>query len=397
VFISNNGGTSSANQLFFCSEGAITTQSSYSPQIACDGSDTCIQKSVGIKGEAAFYAVWGDKNGHLCPTTVTTYDGAAFSNALCACSPFSLVSTCTSCAANANSIYGMNACTPTQVPEDCCILENQNLCNAPNFYSNCGIGTTCCSPICSNLQTDNSNCGSCGNACSSGSTCSTGFCTSVSCGSTFTSPCVWTSGSSSSSISGSTLVLNPASNSQLGQFFNPSPISLAENFRVTFSFSVLTCTGVADGLAFLFVSSLKGVGPYSGGTLGGGIGYNGISQNLAVEFDVFKNAYDPDCHHVAIQSCGNAVNSADHTGPCFIGLQSLASSTSLTGGPHTAIIQYTAAGTSIQVTLNSAVILTKSYNMISAFGTSSVYFGFTSSTGSSFCNFVIDSVSASTF
>ncbi|CAM3083192.1 Stigma-specific protein, Stig1 [Legionella steigerwaltii] len=40
----------------------------------------------------------------------------------------------------------------------------------------CSTGTTSCNDSCVNLQTDNKNCGSCGNVCSTGSSCSSGQC-----------------------------------------------------------------------------------------------------------------------------------------------------------------------------------------------------------------------------
>ena len=48
------------------------------------------------------------------------------------------------------------------------------------FCGTCDAGLTCCGPIgdrrCRNLQTDNSNCGSCGNVCGFFTFCDTGHC-----------------------------------------------------------------------------------------------------------------------------------------------------------------------------------------------------------------------------
>lgn len=51
----------------------------------------------------------------------------------------------------------------------------------PNGIDACGGctgGTRCCNTTCTNLSTDTSNCGSCGNVCSGGQTCTNGSCVS---------------------------------------------------------------------------------------------------------------------------------------------------------------------------------------------------------------------------
>ena len=45
----------------------------------------------------------------------------------------------------------------------------------------------------------------------------------------------------------------------------------------------------------------------------GGLGYSGIPNSLAVEFDTFANPWDPSSNHVAVQSCGTQPNSPMHT------------------------------------------------------------------------------------
>ena len=47
--------------------------------------------------------------------------------------------------------------------------------------------------------------------------------------------------------------------------------------------------------------------------MGGYLGYQGIANSIAIEFDTFMNAWDPNDNHVAIQSSGPASNSSDHT------------------------------------------------------------------------------------
>jgi hypothetical protein len=48
---------------------------------------------------------------------------------------------------------------------------------SPQCVSDCGVGIGCCSDVCTDLQNDESNCGSCGNVCDPGEVCCSGTCT----------------------------------------------------------------------------------------------------------------------------------------------------------------------------------------------------------------------------
>jgi peptide-N4-(N-acetyl-beta-glucosaminyl)asparagine amidase len=72
-----------------------------------------------------------------------------------------------------------------------------------------------------------------------------------------------------------------------------------------------------DGLAFVLRNTLDPV-QVSGGA---GLGYEGIPNSLAVEFDTwwndlallgFENRNDPNGNHISVQTRGTAPNSADH-------------------------------------------------------------------------------------
>ncbi len=84
----------------------------------------------------------------------------------------------------------------------------------------------------------------------------------------------------------------------------------------------------ADGLAFVIQNSptaasaavdpgtgdgQNGSGPTAFGGGGGGMGYSGINNSLALEFDTYQNSWDPNNNHIALQGCGPGLpNSADH-------------------------------------------------------------------------------------
>ena len=81
------------------------------------------------------------------------------------------------------------------------------------------------------------------------------------------------------------------------------------DFNFTFQMDGIVMGG-ADGFAFVIQNQdLGAVGAYGIYTraeantiLGKGIGYDGISRSLVVEFDTFLNDNDPSDHHISIQS-----------------------------------------------------------------------------------------------
>jgi Legume lectin domain len=133
-------------------------------------------------------------------------------------------------------------------------------------------------------------------------------------------------------------------------------------FTTYFKFQIHTaaiCCAPGDGFAFV-VQTASSTALGSGF---GGIGYAGIPNSLAVEFDTFQNPslLDPNANHVAVQSCGTGANSAAHiTGNCLVGSLTTGLSSSIPhlgvtcgvsscadGVPHEAVIEYTppASGT----------------------------------------------------
>jgi len=118
------------------------------------------------------------------------------------------------------------------------------------------------------------------------------------------------------------LRLNPSAQSQVGSAWYTLLQPVAGGFSTTFTFKIVNPSQPsADGIAFVIQNSGAGLQAIGGG--GGGIGYQGISNSLAIEFDTYANAYDPEfpntdrtgnspANHIAIQSCGTQANSAEH-------------------------------------------------------------------------------------
>jgi uncharacterized repeat protein (TIGR01451 family) len=131
---------------------------------------------------------------------------------------------------------------------------------------------------------------------------------------------------------------------------------VAGGFTTTFTFQISHEGLPADGIAFVIQNSQAGLAAFGDG--GGGIGYQGIPNSLAVEFDTYLNAgpgpnNDPNANHVAIQSCGLNPNSADHAAvngnyPCQLAMNANLAFPNeqgpinlSDGAQHTATISYT--------------------------------------------------------
>lgn len=161
------------------------------------------------------------------------------------------------------------------------------------------------------------------------------------------------------------LRITPATLDQVGTAWYATALPLAKGFSTTFQFQIGNTTSFnGDGFAFViqngsFCNGTAGntanMGPgFPGGPCGaqsgegGSLGYNTLTKSIAIEFDTFQNAGfgDVSSDEVAIQSCGAAANTPDHTGDC--GLQQADLSTfniSLAdGNVHTATISYDPGG-----------------------------------------------------
>jgi len=137
---------------------------------------------------------------------------------------------------------------------------------------------------------------------------------------------------------------------------NPNPYMGQQvvnvGFTTYFKFQIHTaaiCCAPGDGFAFVIQTA-------SSTALGsgfGGIGYAGIPNSLAVEFDTFQNTWDPNANHVAVQSCGTQPNGPMHTvGNCLVGSGinhstiphlgvTCGTSSCADGVPHEAVVEYT--------------------------------------------------------
>ncbi|MEM9644970.1 MAG: DUF4347 domain-containing protein, partial [Planctomycetota bacterium] len=107
---------------------------------------------------------------------------------------------------------------------------------------------------------------------------------------------------------GDQLELTQDARNQAGSAFFETTIDLEQDgsFRSAFSFVGGGDPGGADGLTFTIQNDSRGASAL--GATGGSLGYDGIAQSVAVEFDTYKNgSIDVNNNHVSILQ-GNVAN-----------------------------------------------------------------------------------------
>jgi hypothetical protein len=178
---------------------------------------------------------------------------------------------------------------------------------------------------------------------------------------------------------GTVLRLVPAYISQRGAAWTSSKQCVGLGFDTTFSFKITyQYNGGADGLAFVIQNHAADA--LGGG--GGGIGYQGIPNSLAVEFDTWFNGGpdEPNGNHVSVRSQGIYPNWA--TGTPSLATAAIASPQfSWDGLEHTARITYVPG--SMVVYLDSVEVLAVAVDLSSLLSLDSgtAYVGFTGATG----------------
>jgi hypothetical protein len=168
----------------------------------------------------------------------------------------------------------------------------------------------------------------------------------------------------------SVLRLTPAQANKAGAGWYTSQVDVADGFQTTFQFLM---SGGSDGLAFVIQNAPTRVGTV--GAAGGGIGYHGIQNSLAVEFDTWLNAAsdwgpggvaDPNDNHVSVQTAGLNANSADHRFSLAYGTPGFVLDNNVV---HTAMVQYVAGVLQVYVDstatplVNVAVDLASTLNL----------------------------------
>ena len=107
-------------------------------------------------------------------------------------------------------------------------------------------------------------------------------------------------------VSGTDLRLTPATSSQSGAGYSTSAITLGASatFSTRFQFRITDSGGInpADGLTFVVTKGVGGLGDS-----GGGLGYQGVLNSVAIEFDTYDNGVidGGSSNHVGVDTNGN--------------------------------------------------------------------------------------------
>ncbi len=176
--------------------------------------------------------------------------------------------------------------------------------------------------------------------------------------------------------------LTEAKTDQVGSVWYEDKTNLNQSFDIYFDIN-LGCIdkGGADGIAFLFQPISTSIG-----VRGGGLGYQGVTPSLAVEFDTWQNPNynDPGFDHVAIIKNGNVNHlSADNlAGPLGI-FPNFGNAEDCKF--HNVLIRWNAPSRTLNVYVDCNLRLSYTGDIVKNIFNNdpNVYFGFTSATGGS--------------
>jgi hypothetical protein len=162
---------------------------------------------------------------------------------------------------------------------------------------------------------------------------------------------------------------------QAGSAWAKEKLDLGQSFESTFKVYLHHGQPGADGIAFL----VQADGPRALGGWGGGLGYRGIRDSVAVEFDTFQNSTDPSSNHLAVVMGGNPDR---HTA---VGEPSIP----LYGQPFWARVAYHADTNDLRISVMSLragateeLALETRVDLAGEVGSDSAWVGFTGATGS---------------
>ncbi len=190
---------------------------------------------------------------------------------------------------------------------------------------------------------------------------------------------------SAAALSGSAIRLTPALETKAGSAFWKNRVSLANQRSFSTYFAMSMTNPGSNGLANIgadgIVFTIQTLSNTAGST-GGGIGYEGITPSVGVEFDTWQNTVDADDNHVGLD-VGGSVASVQ-----VVPLTPL--SITLQGKTWHAWVDYNGATSNLQVRIGttssrsgSILVLNTTRNLASDIG-QDVYVGFTSATGGAF-------------
>ncbi len=179
-------------------------------------------------------------------------------------------------------------------------------------------------------------------------------------------------------MAGGVLRLTTDGDGQAGSAFINTPFAFNANssFSTFFQFRISGAygSGGADGLTFILQNDPAGMDALAGG--GENIGYGGIINSLAVEFDTWQNDYDPNSNHIGVNTNGSMVSLSTYSAPPDLN----------SGSPLYAWVDYNGATDLLEVYINTtnskpgSPVISQTVDIYSLVG-SQVYVGFSAGTG----------------
>ena len=196
----------------------------------------------------------------------------------------------------------------------------------------------------------------------------------------------------STAEAGTRLRVTPSTGGQSGAGYSTTPITLGAGatFSTTFQFQFTDTGGIdpADGITFVLAANPSGLG-----IGGGGIGYQGVPNSVAIEFDTYNNGgADVSSNHVAIDVNGVLTNTATANpygvATCEFPSSYLSLGCMSNGDIWTAVISYNGTNLTVSVrdAANAAQTVINSFpiNIAASLGTLNAFVGFTGGTGAGF-------------
>ena len=189
------------------------------------------------------------------------------------------------------------------------------------------------------------------------------------------------------SVVGGAVRLTPASPDQVGTMFTAQPLRIRNSgeFSTCFSFRINGSSGAgggAEGLTFVMASDKDSLVP-------SGLGYTGGGGSMRVEFDTYKDSWDPNDNHITFTSAQHAGDEQHHDQ-----VVTLTPSFDLDdGGIKYCWIDYEGGGFRIAFSdtptrVGEATSAGGQVSYMGAWGTTEadVYFGFTGATAAEYAN-----------
>lgn len=173
-----------------------------------------------------------------------------------------------------------------------------------------------------------------------------------------------------------------------GSVWYESLISLDEDFDINFGINLgdLDVNG-ADGIYFVLQPVSTGLG-----ATGGGMGYEGISPSVGVEFDTYQNGIygDPAYDHIAIQSDGVLDHASAYNLAAPVQIISGVDNAE-DGMEHYVKITWDAASQTLSAYVDCDLRVSYTGDIVSDIfgGDPNVYFGFTAGTGALYNNQIV--------